>query len=145
MCTASLKGMQMSLIDKLNFQTVSREIERDPVAERRARFRAGIAEQRLVLAALVKGEAYTDPNCVSKNGNSRVMRAWFFQKGTGWFIQARYGARVLLLDGKNNAIQVGKIAEIAAVLTALEQATDAGELDAVLAAVARRGKLETAQ
>ena len=51
----------MSLLDKLNFQTVSRQIERDPVTERRARFRAGIAEQRLVLAALVKGEAYTDP------------------------------------------------------------------------------------
>ena len=41
----------MSIIDKLNFQTVSRQIERDPVADRRARFRAGIAEQRLVLAA----------------------------------------------------------------------------------------------
>jgi hypothetical protein len=42
----------MTLLDKLNVQTVSRQIQRDPAAERPARFRAGIAEQRLVLAAL---------------------------------------------------------------------------------------------
>jgi hypothetical protein len=135
----------MNSLDKLNFQTVSRQIERDPVAERRARFRAGVAEQRLVMAALAQGEAYTDPNRVSKTGKARAVRAWFFQKGTGWFIQPRYGARVLLLDGRSNAISVGKVAEIEPVLTALERAAEAGELDAVLAAAARRGKLETAQ
>ena len=73
------------------------------------------------------------------------MRSWFFQKGNGWFIQARYGARVLLLDGRSNAISVSKVAEIEAVLTALERAAEAGELDAVLAAAARRGKPEKAQ
>jgi hypothetical protein len=135
----------MSLLDKLNFQTVSRQIERDPVAERRARFRAGIAEQRLVLAALARGEAYTDQNRVSKTGKARAVRAWFFQKGTGWFIQARYGARVLLLDGKSNAISVNKIAEIEPVLAALERATEAGELDAVLAAAAQRVARKTAE
>ena len=135
----------MALLDKLNLLTVSRQIERDPVAERRARFRAGIAEQRLMLAAYKRGEAYADPNRVGKTGRARAVRVWFFQKGNGWFIQARYGARVLLLDGKSNAISVSKIAEIEPVLTALETAAEAGELDAVLAAAARRGKLETAQ
>jgi hypothetical protein len=135
----------MNSLDKLNFQTVSRQIERDPVAERRARFRAGIAEQRLVLAALARGEAYTDPNRVSKTGKARAVRPWFFQQGAGWFIQARYGARVLLLDGKSNAISVSKIAEIEPVLKALETAAEAGELDAVLAAAARGGKVETAE
>ena len=135
----------MTSRDKLNFQTVSRQIERDPVAERRTRFRAGIAEQRLVLAALARGEAYTDPNRVSKTGKVRAVRAWFFQQGAGWFLHARYGARVLLLDGKSNAISVSKIAEIEPVLKALETAADAGELDAVLAAAARRGKPEKAQ
>jgi hypothetical protein len=135
----------MSSLDKLNFQTVSRQIERDPVAERRARFRAGIDEQRLVLAALARGEAYTDQNRVSKTGKARAVRACFFQRGQGWFIQARYGARVLLLDGKSNAISVSKIAEIEPVLAALERATEAGELDAVLAAAAQRGARKTAQ
>ena len=135
----------MTSLDKLNFQTVSRQIERDPVTERRARFRAGIAEQRLVLAALARGEAYTDQNRVSKTGKARAVRAWFFQKGTGWFIQARYGARVLLLDGKSNAISVSKIAEIEPVLSALERAADAGELDAVLATAARRVARERAE
>ena len=135
----------MSLLDKLNFQTVSRQIQRDPVAERRAHLRAGIAEQRLVLAALMKGEAYVDPDRVSKTGKVRAVRAWFFQQGTGWFIQARYGARVLLLDGKSNAISVSKIAEIEPVLSALERAAEAGELDGVLAAAAKRGVAGTAQ
>jgi hypothetical protein len=135
----------MTLLDKLNFQTVSRQIQRDPVAERRARFRAGIAEQRLVLAALAKGEAYTDSNRVSKTGKARAVRPWFFQRGQGWFIQARYGARVLLLDGRSNAISVSKVSEIEQVLAALERATEAGELDGVLAAAALRGKVEKAQ
>lgn len=135
----------MSRIEKLKFQTVSRHNERDPAVLRRARFRAGIAEQRLVLAALAKGEAYTDPKQVGKTEKARAVRAWFFQRDTEWYIQARYGARVLLLDGKNNAICVSKIAEIEPVLKALEAATEAGELDAVLAAAARRGKLENAQ
>lgn len=133
------KGVQMSLLDKLNFQTVSRQIER------RERFRAGIAEQRLVLSALAKGEAYVDVNRVGKNGKARAVRAWFFQKGTGWFIQARYGARVLLLDGKSNAIQVSKIAEIEPVLSALDSAAAAGELDPVLATAALRGKPEASK
>lgn len=82
---------------------------------------------------------------MSKTGKIRVVRAWFFQQGAGWFIQARYGARVLLLDGKSNAISVSKIAEIEPVLKALETAADAGELDAVLAAAARRGKVEAVE
>jgi len=82
---------------------------------------------------------------VGKNGKTRAVRAWFFQKGTGWFIQARYGARVVLLDGKSNAIQVSKIAEIEPVLAALDSAAAAGELDALLATAARRGKPEAAQ
>ena len=135
----------MTQLDKLNFQTVSRQIERDPIAERRARFRAAIAEQRLVLAALARGEAYIDPKRVGKTGKARAVRAWFFQQGAGWFIQARYGARVLLLDGRCNAISVSKIAEIEPVLAALERAAEAGELDGVLAAAAQRGAAGNAQ
>ena len=135
----------MAVLDKLTFQNVSRQIDRDPVADRRARFRDAIAQQRLVLAALVKGETYTDPERTGKDGKPRAVRSWFFQQGTGWFIQARYGARVLLLDGKSNAIRVNKVAEIEPVLAALERAADAGELDAVLAAAGQRGRRETAQ
>ncbi len=130
------------LHDKLNLQTVSRQIEHDPVAERRARFCAGSAEQRLVLAALANGEACSDLNRGGKTGKVRVVRAWFFRQDTAWLILARYGARVLLPDSKSNAISVSKIAEIVPVLVALEKATDPGELDAPLAAAAGRGTEE---
>jgi hypothetical protein len=99
----------------------------------------------LVLAALARGEVYSDPDRVGKSGKARVVRAWFFQKGQAWFIQALYGARVLLLDGKSNAISVNKVAEIEPGLSALERAAEAGELDAPLAAAARRGAERTAQ
>lgn len=95
-----------------------------------------------MLAALANGEAYSDLNRVGKTGKVRAVRAWFFQQGTGWLTQARYGARLLLPDGESNAISVSKIAEIEPVLAALEKATVAGELDAPLAAAERRGKEE---
>jgi len=98
-----------------------------------------------VLTAAIKGEVYADPNRKTKAGTARAVRAWFFQKGTGWYVHARYGARVLLLDGKSNAVMVGKIADIEAVLTALDRATEAGDLDAVLAAAGKRGTREKAQ
>ena len=98
-----------------------------------------------MLTAAIKGEVYADPNRKTKAGTARAVRAWFFQKGTGWYVHARYGARVLLLDGKSNAVMVGKIADIEAVLTALDRATEAGDLDAVLAAAGKRGTREKAQ
>jgi hypothetical protein len=52
---------------------------------------------------------------------------------------------VLLFDGKSNAIQVSKIAEIEPVLATLDTAAAAGELDAALATAARRGNSEAAQ
>jgi hypothetical protein len=72
------------------------------------------------------------------------LRAVDARKANGFF-QARSGARVLLLDGKSNAISVSKVAEIEPVLTALETAAEAGELDSVLKAAARRGAAEKAQ
>ena len=135
----------MTILDKLNFQTVSRRLQRDPVQDRRAKFRAAIVEQRLVLSAAILGNAYTDPTKLDKAGKARAVRPWFFQQGAGWFVQARYGARVLLLDGRSNAVQVVKIADIEVVLTALERAADAGELDGVLAAAGKRTRQEKAQ
>jgi dipeptidyl-peptidase-4 len=69
----------------------------------------------------------------------KTVRPWFFQKDTGWYLQPRYGARVLLIDGKSNAIFAAKPADIDAALLALIEAAKAGELDAVLELASRRG------
>jgi hypothetical protein len=54
-------------------------------------------------------------------------------------LQARYGARVLFIDGKSNAIFGAKLADVDAALAMLIDAAGAGELDAVLELASRRG------
>jgi hypothetical protein len=67
--------------------------------------------------------------------NKRV-RPWFFQQDNGWYVQCRYGSRVLSISGKSNAVFVDKLDEVAAVLDAFAAAAASGELDrAVLVAM----------
>jgi hypothetical protein len=44
----------------------------------------------------------------------------------------------MLLDGKSNAIQAAKLADLDAILVALGKAAQAGELDPVLEAASQR-------
>ena len=131
----------MSYLSKLNFKTVTRIVDRDPVQERRAKFVGAAEQQRLVVSAALKGETY------SKTGKAKgqepvktkTVRPWFFQKDGGWYVQARYGARVMLIDGKSNAIFAAKLADVDAALVTLIAAAQSGELDPVLELVSRRG------
>jgi hypothetical protein len=131
----------MSYLSKLNFKIVTRIVDRDPVHERRTKFVGAVEEQRLVVAAALKGETYSKP--LKPKGDvpagSRQVRPWFFQKDAGWYLQARYGARVLFIDGKSNAIFAAKLADVDAALAMLIAAAGAGELDAVLELASRRG------
>ena len=131
----------MSYLSKLSFKTVTRIAERDPVAERRAKFVGAAEEQRLVVAAALKGDTYrkTLKGKADEPKRERAVRPWFFQKDAGWYLQARYGARVLLVDGKSNAIFAAKLADVDAALTALIEAAKSGELDPVLELASRRG------
>jgi hypothetical protein len=131
----------MSYLSKLNFKTITRIAERDPVQERRAKFVGAIEEQRLVIAALFRGETHTKAGKAKgdKPVQAKTVRPWFFQKDGGWYLQARYGARVLLIDGKSNAIFAAKMADVDAALITLIEATKSGELDPVLELAGRRG------
>lgn len=131
----------MSHLAKLNLKSVTRVVERDPVVERRAKFIGAAEEQRLVVAAALKGATYTKTlkSRADEPPRERAVRPWFFQKDTGWYLQARYGARVMLIDGKNNAIFVTKLADVDVALKALIEAAKSGELDPVLELASRRG------
>lgn len=133
----------MSHLAKLNLSNVQRVAERDPIAARRAKFIGAVNEQRGFLAKALKGEALTQViERKAEDGTTtkteRPLRVWFLQQGDNWFLQPRYGARVMLLDGKNNAVQAGKLADVDAILVALGKAADAGELDKVLDAASQR-------
>ena len=135
----------MSHLAKLNLKTVQRIIQKDPVIARRDKLLAGVAEQKLVLDAMVHGEQFEVKvkRWRENDAGERVLidlnkrvRPWFFQQDNGWYVQCRYGSRVLSINGKSNAVFVDKLEDVAAVLAAFGAAAESGELDrAVLLAM----------
>lgn len=135
----------MSFLAKLNLKTVQRVVQKDPVIARREKLLAGIAEQKLVLDAMALGNVYETKvkrwrendmgERVLVEVNKRI-RPWFFEQDNGWYVQCRYGSRVLSINGKSNAVFVNRLEEVAAVLAAFGAAAESGELDrAVLLAM----------
>src|SRR6056297_2153122 len=141
----------MTHLSKLAFKSVERAgAQKDPKLERRNKLVAAIDEQKLVLAAMLKGETHTKQHAkwmTNEQGErvqvqtQRQVKPWFFEQDNGWYVQCRYGARVLLVDGKNNAVFVSKLEQVGAVLDAFRAAAQAGELDAVIAQAAERKRV----
>ena len=137
----------MSVLAKLNLKTVQRTVNKDPVTARRDKLVVGIEEQLQMAAAALRGERFSVSvtRKVTNDAGERVeqtaekrARAWYFEQDRGWYVQCRYGARILFLNGKNNAVWVAELKEVADVLAAFKAAALAGELDkAVAVAMAR--------
>ena len=128
----------MSKLAKLNLKTVQRNVAKDPVIARREKVVAALAEQLNVHAAALNGEDYAVPvkrwkedengERVQVEGKKKV-RAWFFEQDGGWYVQCRYGSRILNINGKSNAVFVDKLEEVAGVLAIFKAAAEEGELD----------------
>lgn len=140
----------MTQLTKLTFKTVQRASQqKDPVQDRRSKIISAIQEQTQVHAAKLKGEEFVveKPKWLVNDAGERVLsktqrrvNPWFFEHDGGWYVQCRYGARILLIDGKNNAVFVKKLEDVAGVLQAFQEAAKAGELDAVIAHAMERKK-----
>ena len=137
----------MTHLAKLTFKTVDRSTKRDPIIARRNKLVAGLKEQKLVhVAALNKEDHWVERDKWMNNDmgervlvkTHRRIRPWFFEQDGGWYVQCRYGARVITADGTNNAVFVKSLAEVAGVLDAFLNAAAAGELDAAITRVAER-------
>ena len=132
----------MSYLAKLNLKTVQRNVQKDPVIARREKLAAAIDEQGQVLAAALKGEEYSVPTKrwreneagerVQVEAQKRI-RPWFFAQDGGWYVQCRYGTRVLNINGKSNAVFVEQLGDVQAVLDAFKAAAESGELDKAIA------------
>lgn len=129
----------MSSLSKFTFKTLTKPVSVDPIQKRREKITAAIEQQKLVLAAALKGESFTVP-AKTEGKPAKSVRPWFVAQDGGYFVQCRYGARPLLLNATNNAVFVNKLDEVAAVLTAFAAAAKAGELDKAIAAVSERKK-----
>ena len=129
----------MSQFAKFTLKTLDRPQSNNPIDHRRARLVAAIEIQKLVLAAAIKGDSFTLP-AKSDGKQPKPVRAWFVAQDGGYYVQCRYGARPLLLDGASNALFVNKLSEVGAALAAFEAATKSGELDEAIAATSKRKK-----
>lgn len=128
----------MTHLAKLTFKSVTRSTKRDPINDRREKLVAALKEQKLVHAAALKGEDHRVERSkwmtneqgerVSVKTHRRV-RPWFFEQDGGWYVQCRYGARVIAVDGTNNAVFVKTLKDVGPVLNAFIAAANAGELD----------------
>lgn len=132
----------MSYIAKLNLKTVHRNVQKDPVVARRDKLVAGIEEQGRVLAAVLASEEYTvktkrwETNEAGERTQverDKRVRAWFFEQDGGWYVQCRYGSRILYINAKSNAVFVDTLQDVGAVLEAFKKAAETGELDTAVA------------
>jgi len=137
----------MTHLTKLTFKTVDRSSTRDPIIARRDKLIAGLKEQKLVHAAALKKEDHlVERNKWMTNDTGervlvkthRRIRPWLFEQDGGWYVQCRYGARVIAADGTNNAVFVNSLADVLGVLDAFLNAAAVGELDAAITQVAER-------
>jgi len=137
----------MTHLAKLTFKTVDRSTKRDPIIARRDKLVAGLKEQKLVYAAALNKQDHRVERhkWMTNDMGERVMvktyrlvRPWFFAQDSGWYVQCRYGARVIAADGTNNAVFVKSLDEVAAVLDAFLNAAATGELDGAITKVAER-------
>jgi hypothetical protein len=137
----------MTHLAKLPFKTIARSTQRDPIIARRDKLVAGLKEQKLVQASALKKEDHRVERhkwIKDEFGEAQLIkthrrvRPWFFEQDGGWYVQCRYGARVIAADGTNNAVLVKTLEDVADVLDALLNAAAVGELDTAITKVAER-------
>ena len=132
----------MTSLKTLTFKTIERNRRESEITARRDKLIVKLEEQQKVLEHHVKGEQYTvnRPKWMQNNHGERalvqkqlIIRPWFFERDGGYYLQVKYGTRILSVDGVHNAIFVEAISDLSRVLSELIAATESGELDAAIA------------
>jgi hypothetical protein len=132
----------MAPLKTLTFKTIERNRRESEIAARRRKLIVKLEEQQKVFEHYLKGEQYavTRPKWMQNDRGERVLvqkqhiiRPWFFGRDGGYYLQVKYGTRILSVDGMHNAIFVEAISDLSGALSELIKATEAGELDAAIA------------
>ena len=104
----------MATLSSLKLVAAKKPAHKDPVLHRRNKLSMKVVEQLTYARALNAGEVYapTRIKTVTNAEGERVqvtrtknIRPWWFTEGNKVFLQVRYGAKVLMLNGKSNAIE----------------------------------------
>ena len=140
----------MTTLSRFNLKTVKRISGKDPKQNKRDKLVKALEEQLLSVEHKIKGETYKPIKkvWVEDDAGAKVLkevpkrvREWYFEQDSGWYIQCRYGARVLDIVGRNNSVYVNKLTDIPKVIKAFIEATNKGELDEAIERVSMRRKL----
>lgn len=144
----------MSSLAKLTIKPITRQTKLSPIEARRSKLLTAIDEQLHVVEAAMRGEEYTVT--LSRWGKNeagekvrvqrqKVVRSWFFAQDGGFYVQCRYGAKVISLSKDGNAIFVKQLSDVKPALETLRSATENGELDAYVAMAIKPPKIGTNQ
>ena len=132
-----------SLMKSLTLAQLPRLTAADPVIQRRAKLIVRLQQQ----IALVQDPQFTltrqkwiaDEHGVKQlRSLPKKVRPWWRTDATGAVVlTVRYGAKPIEFEKGNAAIAVGKVEKLKPVLETVIAAVEAGELDAVLAAMSK--------
>ena len=140
----------MSVLSKLNLKTVKRKTGIDPTIGKRRKLIDALKQQLDLIEAEISGKEFRPTKkvwVVDDAGESvlkevpKRVRSWHFQQDTGWYVQVRYGQKVINLSPRNNSVFVSKREDIPSVYKELIKAVDNGELDAAIDAVSQQRRL----
>jgi hypothetical protein len=137
----------MSVLKQLTFTAVPRAIGLSPEQNRRNKLIAHLREQLAMAQADAEGRQhvvkkrrweYTDDGQKRLiEVDKRLKQWWRTQSDGGVILTVRYGSRPLEFDKGKQAIAVRNRDELIALIPKLIAATEAGELDAMIAAAMR--------
>ena len=136
--------IDMSILAKLELTSVKKNSNSNPIETRRERLIEKLNEQIEVFKALKSGKEYTKTKrqtVFDDEGNRQTqeveqkVKAWFFEQDSGWYVQCRYGSRLLNIYHRHNAVFVKNFNDVGEVLSKFIQATKDGELDKSIASV----------
>lgn len=133
----------MATLTSLKLVAAKKPAQKDPVQHRRSKLSMKVLEQLQYARALNAGEVYAptriktitnaDGERVQVNQPKRI-KPWWFTDGNKVLLQVRYGAKVLMLNGKSNAVECANADALIAALNTVNTAVLAGELDAQIEA-----------
>ena len=137
----------MSILKTLKLTTaLPVRASNDPIERARNKVIEALAEQKAMAEAKIAGQHYAPTHTVWRKNEAGVrvqvetpkrMRAGWFVDASGQnFFGLRYAGKPIEFAKDKNAIAVGELAALPAILDTLTEAVRAGELDTQLAAAA---------
>lgn len=137
----------MSILKTLKLTTAQPvRTSNDPVDRARNKVIAALAEQKAMAEAKLAGQHYVPTHMVWRKNEEgqrvrvetpkRLREGWFVDASGQTFFGLRYAGKPIEFVKEKNAIAVGELRALPAILDTLTEAVRAGELDAQLAAAA---------